>query len=1100
MKKLFQIFFLVILTLPSFSQIKNLGEIPFINNYSPETYSGARQNWIAVQDQRGLMYFGNSDGSVLEFDGQNWNKIKVSETETSITALCVDNKNVIYVGGDNEIGYLHPTSNGSLVFKSLSDKIPDDHKDFQKIWDIFVTEDSAIFFQTFDEIFLYKNDSITVLPIENYFPEGLFLISYQVNGKIYIYTKYKGIYELANNDLKFIVESEIINNSYLRTLLNYKQDSLLIFTWFDGAYTMKDGKITPKKTPIDSIIDRNLYRAISIKDDYYAFQLNDGGILITDKEFKIIQFITSQNGLQNDKIYRATLDNQENLWLCTDNGISTVYLFSPFTTYNQFNGFENESTSFSSKLFNNILYIATTSGVYYKKWTDYENKIKKADFTQIKNPSGNIKTEFLDIVDNKLIAASANGLFDIENFTAIYFLAEGTDRAVRGVKIFRVPKEDSNTIIGLSQAIFIYKKNNGKWTLSHDIQQIYEQDIYGEYLEQDENGYFWISNKNQGVYKIKFDQYFNQITEATVFDTIHGLNGLPSQENNKIFKIDNNLYFSTKEGLYKYNPSNNNFSPYDELNDVIGTNVSVRFINKDSHGNIWYKEETTNNDEMNWELCYLKNTDSGFVKIREPFLPFKNKIFFFDQLSENTYLIGGPNGFVHYDETIENNYAIEFPAFIRSVKILNSDSIIFNGAFITKDSLVGSEQLLSQIPILEYKNGNLRFTFSGTYLQSPDKIEYKYFLEGNDQKWSEWTSENYKDYSNLKPGEYKFQVKARNQYLIESTIASYEFVIKPPWYLTILAFIGYFVLAGLLIWLIVFWYTRRLRLQKEYLEEQVKLRTQEIEQQKEEIESQRDQLAEQNEEIQKINKDITSSIEYAKRIQTAMLPLNSTIQKHLKEHFILFKPRDIVSGDFYWFSKREDKAFIAAVDCTGHGVPGAFMSMIGAEILTTIVSNKGVSDASEILELLNKYVRTALKQDTTENQDGMDMALCVIDEENKTVEFSGAKNPLFYISNEEITKIKGSRQSIGGFQFGEFERHTIKYSSPTWFYIFSDGYADQFGGDDHSKFMIKRFKDLLLEIYQKPMEEQKEILDKAVTNWMETTRQTDDILVIGFKL
>lgn len=1094
MKNIFQLFLLLILTTPIYSQIKNIGDIPFINNYSSETFKAGRQNYCGVQDQRGLLYFANSDGSVLEFDGQNWNKIRVSDVG-AVTSLCVDNDNTIYVGGKNMIGYLKPTKNGSLVFQSIKQKIPKQYTDFREIWDIFITEDSTIFFQTFDMIFLYKNDSITVLPIENYFADGLFLMSYQINKKIYTYVKYKGLYILENNDLKFIEKSKIINNSFSRGIVDYKQDSLIIFTWFDGAFTMKDGKIKKKTTPIDNIITNNLYKVISFKNKYYGFQLYSGGLLITDKDFNIIQLINSNNGLEDGRINSAFFDNQENLWLSKENGIASIYLFSPFSSFTRNYGFDNESTSFSSKLYNNVLHIATSSGVYYKKWVNFEDKTNHKVFQQIENESGNIKTNFLNVIDNKLTAASDGGLYEIDNYKANYSLNLENKKAVRGIKIFRIPQEDPNTLIGLADVIYVFKKINDKWVLSHDV-----QDIGGSYLEQDKNGFFWISDVTLGVYKVKFDANFDNIT-TTSFDTINGLFGLPNQTNNKVFKIDDEVIFSTNNGLYKYDETNNNFYPYEELNSIIGDSAIIDYISKDTHGNIWYKEKCETKNQTSWELNLLKNTDSGYVKINKPFRPFISKIFSFDQISDSEYIIGGTNGFIHYDTKITNNYDIKFPAFIRSVKILTKNSIIFNGSFVSKDSSIAFTQDPDDILTIPHKYGDLRFTFSGNYYQSPDKIEYKYFLEGNDKKWSEWTTENYKDYSNLKQGEYKFQVKARNIYLIESTTASYEFIIQPPWNQTILAYICYFILGGLLIWLIVYWYTRRLRLQKEYLEDQVKQRTKEIEQQNDEIKSQRDKLADQNEEIQKINKDITSSIEYAKRIQTAMLPLDSNIQTHLKNYFILFKPRDIVSGDFYWFAHKNEKTFIAAVDCTGHGVPGAFMSMIGAEILTSIVTNEKISDAAEILKRLNKYVRNALKQDTSENQDGMDMALCVIDEKNKTVEFSGAKNPLFIIDSKgEFSKIKGSRQSIGGYQFGEFEKHKIEYTSPSWFYIFSDGYADQFGGKDQSKFMIKQFKDLLLKNHKKTMEEQQKILDNAINNWMISTRQTDDILVIGFKL
>jgi len=1066
--------------------------------YSPKEYNASRQNWIGVQDARGLIYFGNANGTVLEFDGQNWTSIKISES--SITAINVDKDNKIYIGGKNTIGYLTPAVNGSLIFKSLKNKLPQSYQNFDKIWDIFITYDSTIFFHTYDEIFLFKNDSVQVLSINDYYSKGLFLMSFQVNDQIYVYTKYKGLFELINNKLVFIKSSSITANSMARAILPYKKGKI-IFTWFDGAFYFNKNKLTKIETPIDSLILNNTYRVIDIRNKYFGFQLYSGGFLITDKDFNIIQFFKSPNILNNDKIYRSFIDNQDNIWFCTDNGIASVYLFSPFSFFGAPYGFDNESTCFDAILFQDKLFTATASGIFLKNWNKTENKFNTKKFVLVDNDK--IKTHVLDTVQSDLFAATSSSLFKIVpmseallDSTSLKFKADYILKK-RAVKAFTITNTDSNTIIGISRAIFIFKKKYNKWTYIKDF-----QNFSGTHIAQDKENYFWISDPLSGVYKIKFDSNYENILESVIFsETDSSLAGLPYGKNIRIFKINNQVIFTTKKGIFKFNHNKNEFVADTFLNKIIGKK-NIIFIYEDSDKNIWFKEQIDKNNTSTWKLRELLKNDTGYTLISKPLLFLKNNIFSFNQISENEFIIGGISGFTHYDNSIPYPEEKQFPAFIRSVKISGTDSIIFAGTFVDKDSTVLFEQSPNSIPELKYKYRNLRFTFSGSFYKSPKKIQYSFYLEGNDKRWADWTKENYKDYSNLKQGTYTFWVKAKNEFDTISSISKYSFVIKPPWYFTILAIIIYSILGALLIWLIVYLYTRRLRMQKINLENLVKQRTKEIEQQKHEIEAQRDQLADKNDEIQKINKDITSSIEYAKRIQTAMLPLQENIAKHLKDYFILFKPRDIVSGDFYWFTQKKDKTYIAAVDCTGHGVPGAFMSMIGSEILTTIVNNKGIEDPAEILEYQNKYVRKALKQDTTENQDGMDMALCVIDKKNKTLEFSGAKNPLFIIQNGELTKIRGNKQSIGGYQFDSFIKHTINYKSPTWFYIFSDGYADQFGGPNEKaeKFMIKKFKTILLNIYQKPMNEQKEILDNEIKDWMKNVRQTDDIIVIGFKL
>ncbi len=287
----------------------------------------------------------------------------------------------------------------------------------------------------------------------------------------------------------------------------------------------------------------------------------------------------------------------------------------------------------------------------------------------------------------------------------------------------------------------------------------------------------------------------------------------------------------------------------------------------------------------------------------------------------------------------------------------------------------------------------------------------------------------------------------------------------------------------------------------------------------------------QKEIIEKKNEDITSSINYAKRIQDASLPRMEKIKKMLPQSFLFFKPREIVSGDFYWCTQTEPKpiydevtefdhqrqtvigfepakTLVTAVDCTGHGVPGAFMSLIGNNLLNEIVISKGITSPEMILQELHKGVRNALQQAESDNKDGMDMALCVVDEKNKIVEFAGAKNQLIYIQNGQLHEVKADKMPIGGAQKEKertFTKHTIPIHTPTTFYVFSDGLQDQFGGPEGRKFMIKHLKQVFLEIYTKPMEEQRNILAQALEDWIhyhpqEPQRQIDDVLVIGFQV
>jgi serine phosphatase RsbU (regulator of sigma subunit) len=380
-------------------------------------------------------------------------------------------------------------------------------------------------------------------------------------------------------------------------------------------------------------------------------------------------------------------------------------------------------------------------------------------------------------------------------------------------------------------------------------------------------------------------------------------------------------------------------------------------------------------------------------------------------------------------------------------------------------------------------------------------------LEGYDNKWSDWEKVSYKDYTNLSFGKYTFKVKARTVTEIESKEAEYSFIILKPWYLTPLMIILYIIATILSVLGIIAAYTKRLKNENIRLEGIVAERTAVVVKQKEELES---------------------SIHYARRIQMALLPSESILTENIKNYFVLFKPRDIVSGDFYWMEKKGERLYIVAADCTGHGVPGAFMSLLGMSFLDEIIDKESAPRADFILNQLRLHVTESLKQIGGEDEakDGMDIALLVIDFNSKHIEFSGAYNPCFRVkklTENEAVKYEGdsTEMSDGTMSNGKYLLETIFASKMPigisskmnedfvfydWvlekgisYYLFSDGYIDQFGGEHGRKFMKKNFKKLILEIQDYPMSKQKELLEENLRNWMGQTPQIDDILVMGIR-
>jgi len=252
------------------------------------------------------------------------------------------------------------------------------------------------------------------------------------------------------------------------------------------------------------------------------------------------------------------------------------------------------------------------------------------------------------------------------------------------------------------------------------------------------------------------------------------------------------------------------------------------------------------------------------------------------------------------------------------------------------------------------------------------------------------------------------------------------------------------------------------------------------------------------------NDKITASIHYAKYIQNAILPPTELINNILQENFVLFKPKDIVSGDFYWVQQINNLAFVAAVDCTGHGVPGAFMSMLAYAFLNEIVGKSENTNIAKILDELRFQVKHSLRQDAENKitKDGMDIALCVIDNHTKTLQFAGAYRPLYLIRNHELIEIKADKMPIGVHinENNHFTQHELQLFETDMIYIFTDGYYDQFGGPEGRKFLTKKFKELLIEIHEKSVDEQKQILNQRFEQWRGNTSQIDDVLVIGLRI
>jgi serine phosphatase RsbU (regulator of sigma subunit)/HAMP domain-containing protein len=293
---------------------------------------------------------------------------------------------------------------------------------------------------------------------------------------------------------------------------------------------------------------------------------------------------------------------------------------------------------------------------------------------------------------------------------------------------------------------------------------------------------------------------------------------------------------------------------------------------------------------------------------------------------------------------------------------------------------------------------------------------------------------------------------------------------------------------------------------RDALAENERITEQKIKERTQELREKNEQINEQSKKVTELYQDLRDSIEYAKRLQDAILPTQEQVDYAFKESFIHFKPKDIVSGDFYWIHRKDNLSYMAAVDCTGHGVPGAFMSLVGHNSIKIALSESDPTSSADIMNNLNLHATQSMnrQKESTEVRDGMDAALCIYDNDTREVRFTGALRPFFFVRKGELHTMRGSRSSIGSpdNENFQFEMETIQMQKDDVFYIFSDGYPDQFGGTEIAgrKFKMKRFKELLLDISDKPMAEQLEAIKFTMAKWQGTHAQVDDILVMGVRV
>lgn len=1042
------------------------------------------------------MYFGNTDKGILEYDGKTWRQIPIPNNSI-VRSLVKDDEGTIFVGAVGDFGYLEPDIQGAMKFVSLNTY----NKDSIKISNVYKTYyfNGKIYFCSSRYIIIYDKKETKLIDTEKNLTVKNFL-SFLVNNHFYIGCFLKGLRELINDSIVDAPNSTFFEKKDIWFILPNGNDNTIVGTGVGFYnYNQKTGEVSvysDKQNLIERALNESIsYHAIVQPNGNLGFAFpfsTDYSYLEVDRSGFPFEVINRAIGLKDGSIsflFRSPENGSEQpIWLTHFYGITRADIQSPFRKFGEESGLNGLIQDVIR--FNGTLYVGTLTGLYkqiiengFIKFVPTTIISSVWSFEIFNNPGNGQKS---------LLIASDAGIFEVNEKGQINSISEKfKDKiSIVGYKVYQSKVNPSRVYIGEKAGITAFDNIKGEWI---NKGRFFENELRTIVLSigEDSIGNLWLGTSFDGVVKLSDDnkKYTFYKTES----------GLPNNNEIQIFSNSKSLYFGTNKGLYTYNSESNKFLPSGlPGNSKVLLDYGISRMVKTDNGFIL----ACSKKNTNWiEFAELDSTGK-YSLIDTPFkyLP--------DKASDAIY---NDNGIIwiscakelySYNPNTKRNYELPYNVLVRKVKVLSKeDTVLFNGASYYKNgynkNIVSLIQSPEQIHKLPYRFNRLVFEFSATFYEKEEDTQFSYLLVGSDETWSLWNKEAKATYTNLREGNYTFKVKARNIYGIESTIGEYKFSITPPWYRTIVAWIIYSILFILLIWALVRWNTRRLIAEKEELEEIVKERTAEVVAQKDEIEVQNEKISLQNEEIK-------SSIQYASRIQGAILTPNEQIDTIFKEYFILFLPRDIVSGDFYWITKVGSKKICVVADCTGHGVPGGFMSMLGMSFISQIVSKGGSLHPGDILNQLRSSVINSLHQtgEVGGSKDGMDIAIYVIDEATNTLEFAGANNPLIHIRNNELNHIKSDKMPIGIHMRANepFTTQTLELRPGDCIYTFSDGYADQFGGPDQRKFMIKNLKDLLLEIHQLPMTEQRERLHKNLLDWHGTSPRIDDIVVMGVRI
>jgi ligand-binding sensor domain-containing protein/DNA-binding CsgD family transcriptional regulator len=737
--------------------------LPGIRNYSRSQYSGGIQSWSFAETENGLLYFANNSG-LLEYNGTTWS---IYQSVKAVNRTVCADGNRIYVGAFNDFGYYKENERGTLQYHSLTHLIKGKIGDFDEIWRIHKTS-FGIVFQSFKALFIYKNGKIQVVT-----PHSSFHLSYYVNGILWVYDEEQGLMQYLDGKVRMAPGGDFFIGTNIWSILPLIDDEILICTNKKGVFRYKGSSVIPWASKINEQLKKyQIYSAIRLKDNYFAFGTIQNGIIVTDTMGNLVFEMNKERGMQNNTVLGIGQDYKGNIWLCLDNGISMIEFDSPIS---YFQNYFDIGSGYASAKFGNNIYLGTNQGLFYIGWNDFTDPSKsKTNFKLIEGTEGQVWN--LSVIDNTLLCGSNNGVFQVEGSHATKI------SSFPGAWNFLKINNTGLILVGSYTGLTLLENHNGNWKLRNKINGFNESSRFVQY---DQSGDIWVSQTYKGIFRLRCDSGFENVLEVKLYNS---KNGLPSNQSNLLFKIQSEILVATEKGICKFNNKTQKFENEVRYSTYFDEEVQVDYLYQDSERNIWFYAGK--------HLGVLRlQEDGSYKKIIVPFakldnitIPAFNHVY---ELDQNNVLIGIEGGFANYISKFNKDYSSPCTIFISDLRSRDTAEGIF------RYNSKNENQTL--IPAFRFKNNTISITFATNNSES-DETGFQYKLSGFDADWSEWTTRKFKEYTNLPDGKYTFLLRARNNDQTAPSEIGYKFVVLKPWYRTTVALIAYLCIFFLIIY------------------------------------------------------------------------------------------------------------------------------------------------------------------------------------------------------------------------------------------------------------------------------------------------------------